>query len=110
GRLLFHAPADFADHDDRRGARIRIERHQRITGGRPNHRITADANERRLAETGLGEIETYQSAQTAAAGDDADPSWLEHGRIVARHDADEAFSGGDDAGRVRSDQTGVCAA
>src|SRR5262249_16914036 len=71
--------------------------------GGAEHRIAANADERRLAKAGARQIEAHQSAETATARDHSDPARLEHARHEGGHDADETLTRRDEARGVRPD-------
>ena len=65
-RLFLGRAADLADHHDRFGRRIGREQSQRIDEGRPDHRVAADADARRLAEAEPRELVDGLVGQRAA--------------------------------------------
>ena len=74
---------------------------QAIDVSRADDRIAADADAGRLPEAEASELPDGFVGQRARSADDADCAGLVN---VARHDADLALAGGDDAGTVRADQ------
>ena len=73
---------------------------------RADDRVAAEADARRLAQPRLLSLPDGFVGERAAAAHDADLARLVD---VARHDADLALAGRDDAGAVRADQDGVAA-
>ena len=105
--LLLGAAADLADHDDGFGGIVGEEQFERIDEVRAVDRIAADADAGRLAEPRRGGLGDRLVGEGARARDDADRAGL---MDMARHDADLAFAGRDDAGAVRPDQARLRAA
>src|ERR1700716_3536791 len=101
GALDLGVAADLADHDDALGLGIPHEHFQALDEVGTVHRIAADADAGRLAETnGRGLCDRF-IGERARARDDADLAALVD---VTRHDADLAFARRDDARAVRPDQ------
>ena len=82
--VLFRAPADFADHDDRIGVGVGGKERQRVDEGGADQRIPADPDARRLAQADPGELMNGLVGEGAALRDDADAAFLAD---VARDDA-----------------------
>jgi len=94
-------PADFADQNDGVGVRIIVEKLDGIEKRSADYGIAADADAGGLADSELRQLMDGFVGQGAAAADDADVSLLVD---AARHDADLAFAGRDDARAVRPDE------
>src|SRR6185503_8054227 len=93
--------ADLANHDDGLGLRVVVEHLHHVDVLEPVHRVAADADAARLAETELGELPDRFVGERAGARHHADrPALVD----VARHDADLDLVGRDHAGAVRSHQ------
>src|SRR6185437_9406136 len=107
GGILFRRAADLADHDDALGLLVgEIELEAVYEIGAVDG-IAADADAGRLAEPGRGCLRHRLVGQGAGARDDADRAR----RVdVARHDADLALAGRDDAGTVGPDEARLSAA
>ena len=99
--FFLRAAADLADHHDGLGLVIREEHVEHVDEVGAVHRIAADADRRGLPEADLRGLVHRFVSQRAGARDDADAALGEDG---ARHDADLAFAGGENAGAVRPDQ------
>src|SRR3954453_13746459 len=99
-RFLLGRPADLADHDDRFGGIVLLERGQTIDEVRARQRIATDADRGRLAE--VTRLTDCFVRQRSGARDDADRTGT---MDVSRHDADLRLARRDDAGAVRSDET-----
>src|SRR6185437_1781805 len=104
GSLFLGAAADLADHDDAFGLLVVLEQLEAIDEVHAVDRIAADADHRGLAQAHVGRLEHGFIRQRARTRHDRDLAWLVD---VARHDADLAFAGRDDAGAVGADQHGV---
>ena len=98
---LFVAAANFADHDDAFGLRVTLKQLDDIDEAHAAHRIAADANAGALAQTILGGLVHGLVSEGARTRHDADATLLVN---EARHDADLAFIGRDDARAVGADQ------
>src|SRR5690348_4952528 len=103
GGLFLGAAADLADHDDAFGLRIVLEQRQAVDEIHAVDRVAADADHRRLAKADISGLEHGFVGQRTRARHDRDLAGLVD---VARHDADLAFAGRDDAGTVGADQHG----
>src|SRR5262249_23755309 len=100
GRGFFVAAADLADEDDALGLRIPLEELEHVDEIHAAHRIATNAHARALAELRVRGLEDGLVREGAGARNDADRTFLVN---EARHDADLALIGGDDAGAIRSD-------
>src|SRR6266850_1394661 len=98
---LFGVATDFANQND--GVRVGIgaEKLDGVEECRADDGIAADADARGLADAELRQLVDSFVSERAAAADDADISLLVD---AARHDADFAFAGRNDAGAVRADE------
>ncbi|NBW90584.1 MAG: DUF1611 domain-containing protein, partial [Gammaproteobacteria bacterium] len=99
--FFFRRTADLTDHDDRLGLGISKEHLEHVDEFRALHRVTADADSRRLAEAFLRSLEHSFIGQRARTRHDADIARTED---VGRHDADLRFTSGHDAGAVRTNK------
>ena len=104
--LFFRAATDLADHDDGVGAGVFFEQSQDVQVVGAVDRVAADADAGGLTHAEAGQLPDGFVGQGAGARDDADPPRFVD---VARHDADLAFTGGDDARAVGADQAGLLA-
>ena len=109
---LIHAP-DLADQNDPFRIRVVVEHLEHVQVRQAVNRIAPDADTGRLADAPLGQLPDRFVGERAAARDDSDVALLVD---VARGDADAAAAagvlaaaGGDDAGAVRSQQSGLLA-
>ena len=100
-RSFFVAAADLADHDDAFGLRVALEQLDDIDEVHAAHRIATDAHAGALTQAVLGGLVHSLVSERARTRDDADAALL---MDEARHDADLAFVGRDDARAVGSDQ------
>jgi hypothetical protein len=108
GGLFLGTTTNFTDHDDAGGFRVFVEQLDDIEVRRAVNGIATNADARRLANAARGELPNGFVGERAAAGDNADISFLMN---VAGRDADAApalrilaFPGRDDAGTVRADE------
>src|SRR5207245_8761383 len=72
GRLLLVGAADFADHHHRLGVGIGFERGEAVDERRPDDRVAADADARRLPQALRRELVNDLVGEGAAARYDAD--------------------------------------
>src|SRR6185436_3103320 len=100
-RGLFVAAPNLTDEDDAFGLRITLEELEHIDEVHAAHRIAANAHARALAELRVRGLKHCLVREGAGARNNADRTLLVD---EARHDADLAFVGGDDAGAVRPDE------
>src|SRR5881392_1476746 len=98
---LLGVAADFADHNDGVGVRIIVEKLDGVQERGADDGITADADAGGLADAELRQLMDGFVGERAAAADDADVALLVD---AAGHDSDFAFTRGDDAGAVRTDE------
>ena len=101
GGLLLGVAADLAHHQDGVGVGVGLEQRQGVDEARAVDRVAADADAGALADPQVRELPDALVGQRARAADDADAARLVD---VARHDADLALAGRDDAGAVGADQ------
>ncbi len=101
GGVFFGRAADFADHDDRLGGFVGQEHFQDVDELGALDRVAADADSGRLTEARIGRLEHGFIGQGAGTRHDTDRTRRED---VARHDADLALVGRQDARAVRPDQ------
>src|SRR5829696_2690486 len=101
GGPLLGVPADLADHDDRIGLRVVLERREAVDVGGPDHRVAADPDRRREAD--VAQLVHHLVRQRARLGDQPDPSGAGD---VGGDDAGVRPAGADQAGAVRPDQPG----
>ncbi len=102
GGVFLGGAADFADHDDRLGVGVGQEHLQHVDELGALDRIAADADGGGLAEAHVGGLEHRFIGEGAGARDHADA--CRGCEDVARHDADLALVGREDARAVRPDQ------
>ena len=111
--LLLGISADFADHDNRVRVRIGVEHFDSVEEAGADNGIAADADAGRLPYAQPRELIDSFVSQSPAAADHPDVAFFMY---AARHDADLALAGRDDARTVRSDEPslgevdGVCRA
>src|SRR4029079_4427563 len=103
GRSLLGLAADLADHDDAVRHGIGVEEGEDVDEVDAADGVAADADAGRLADPERRELADRLVGERAGARQDADRALLVD---VARHDADLALAGGDDAGAVRADEAG----
>ena len=103
-RALFGVAADLADHHDRVGLRVVLERLEAVDVGGADDRVAADAHGRGEAE--VAQFVHHLVGQRAGLGDQADAAGLGD---VRRDDARVGGSGADEAGAVRADDPGLLA-
>ena len=100
-RLLLGRAADLADQHDRLGLGVRREQLQDVEECRPDDRVAADADARRLPDAGVGHRLDRLVGQRAGARDDADAALAVDG---AGDDPDLGAARRRRAGAVRPDQ------
>src|SRR5271166_4841773 len=105
GGLLVGA-ADLADHDDRVGFRIVVEKLEHVDVLETVDRVPADAHRRGLPEPQFGQLGDRLVGQRARARHHADAALA---MDVPRHDADLDFLRGDHARAVGTKQAGPLA-
>ena len=71
-RLLLLVAADLADHHDELGLGIGLELLEHVDEARADDRVAADADDRRVADAGLGELVADLVRQRARARDEPD--------------------------------------
>src|SRR5882724_1692986 len=98
---LFVRPADLADHNDAFRLRIVFEACKHVDKIHAAYRIAADADARALTQADIRGLEDGLVRERAGTRDDADLAFLMN---EARHDADFAFAGRDDAGTIWTDE------
>mmetsp|Transcript_50207 Transcript_50207/g.132147 ORF Transcript_50207/g.132147 Transcript_50207/m.132147 type:complete len:342 (-) Transcript_50207:14-1039(-) len=101
GRHLLGVAANLTDHDDALGLRVRVEVLEAVDEVGAVERVTADANDHRLAQALRRRLVDGLVRQSARARDDRN---LALAVDVARHDANLALARLDDAGAVGADQ------
>ena len=104
GSLLLGGTTDLADHDDTVRLAVLEEDLEAVDEVGAAERVTADTDDEGLAEAGLGGLVDGLVGEGAGPGDDTDAAALVD---ETRHDADLALAGGDDAGAVGTDETGL---
>lgn len=104
GGVLLGGATDLADHDDTVSLLVLDEDLEAVDEVGAAEGVTANADDERLAEAGLGGLVDGLVGQGAGTRDDTDAAALVD---EAGHDADLALAGGDDAGAVGADQTGL---
>src|SRR5205823_12740938 len=87
GGFLLRSSADFADHNDAVCVRISVEHFDHVQVGRAVHGIASNTDTGRLADTTRSQLPNRLIRERAAAGDDADVSFLMN---VAGSDANAA--------------------
>src|SRR6266851_123028 len=100
-RLLLSRPADLADHDDRLGLRIVIQQPQRIDVVRPDNRVAANANRRRLPNPTRRQLIHSLIRQRARPRNNPDRAFLVNS---SRHNPDLRLTRRDHSRAVRPDQ------
>jgi hypothetical protein len=96
GGLLLGGAADLARHHDQLGLRVLLEEPDDVDEARARDRVAADADDRGVAEAGLGQLVADLVGQRARARDDADVALGEEAR---RDDADVGLARREDAGQ-----------
>lgn len=104
GGVLLGGATNLANHDDAVRLLVLDEDLEAVDEVGAAEGVTADADDEGLAEAGLGGLVDGLVGQGAGAGDNADAAALVD---EAGHDADLALAGGDDAGAVGADKTGL---
>ena len=104
GRALLGVAADLADHHDRLGLGVGLERLEGVDVRGADDRVAADADGGREAE--VAQLVHHLVGQRARLGDEADRALAGD---VGRGDADERLARRDDAGAVRADDAGLLA-
>lgn len=102
--LLFGITTDFTDHHDTLGLWVVEEDFEAIDEVGAVEWITTDTNAEGLAESSLGSLVHSFVSEGARSRDDTDLSPL---MDVTGHDTDLALLGGDDAGAVGADKSGL---
>ena len=101
-RAFLLGAADFPHQHHEFGLRVAAEHLQAVDETEAMQRIAADPHAGGLAEPGIGGLPDRFVGQCAGPGYDARPAAPEN---LPGHDADAAFVRGDDAGRVRTEET-----
>src|SRR3954468_22528916 len=103
GRALLGVAADLARQHDQLGLVVGLEELDDVDERRARDRVAADADDRRVAEPGLGQRVADLVGQRARARDHADVALLEERR---RDDAHVGLARRQDARAVGADQSG----
>jgi len=104
GGVLLGAAADLTDHDDTISLIILEEDAKAVDEVGAGKGVTADADDKRLAQPGLGGLIDSFVGQGAGTRDDADtPTFVDE----TGHDANLALAWSDDARAVGADETGL---
>ena len=74
GRLLLFFAADLADEHDDLGLGVGLEQVEDVDERRADHRVAADPDDGRVADSELGQLVADLVGQRARARDEADPS------------------------------------
>src|SRR2546421_1964285 len=101
GRDFFRVAADFTDENNCMRFGIVIEEFDGIEERRADDRVATDADTSGLADAEARELVHGLVSERAAATDDANVARLVN---TARHNADFALAGRNDAGAIRSDE------
>src|SRR5579885_679911 len=101
GGLFLGIAADLADHDDGVRVGIFVEQPQGLGVCGADDGVTADADAGGLPDTKRAQLSHGFISQRSRTGDDSDVPLLVN---MARHDADLALAGRNDAGTIRADQ------
>ena len=101
GRALLGIAADLADHHDRVGLGVCLERPQAVDMGGADDRVAADSHRRREAD--VAELVHHLVRQRAGLGDQADTAL---GGDVGRDDPGVGLAGRGDARAVRAHDPG----
>ncbi len=102
----FVRAADLADHDDRIGIGVVVERPHDVDVLETVDRVATDAHRAALAQPEFGDLRHRLVSERARARDDADATLAVN---VSGHDADLDFIGRNQAGTVRPEQQGLLA-
>lgn len=104
GGILLSRATNLTNHDDAVGLGVVEEDLEAVDEVGAGEGVTTNADNERLAQTGLGGLVDGLVGQSAGTGDDADAAALVD---EAGHDADLALAGGDEARAVGADETGL---
>ena len=105
-RVLFGRAADLTDDEDGVGVGVVLKELERVDEVRALDGVAADADGGRLADACVRELEGCLVGEGAGARDEADVAGFADG---ARRDAEFRLPGGEEAGAVRPDETGLFA-
>ena len=100
GRLLLLVAADLADHHDVLGLGVVLEHPEDVDERGADDGVSADADDRRVAEPHLRQLVTDLVGERARAGDEADRAL---GEDLGRDDPDVRLPGRQRAGAVRAE-------
>lgn len=89
GRILLSATANLSNHDDTLGFRVLEEDAQAVDEVGARERVTTNANDQRLAKTGLGRLVHGLVGQGTGTRDDTDTTTLVD---ESRHDTNFALA------------------
>ena len=103
GCVLFSRSTNLTNHDDTVRLGVLSEDLKAVDEVGAVERVTANTNDERLAEAGLGGLVDSLVGEGSGTRDDTDATALVD---ETRHDTDLALAGSDDAGAVGADQTG----
>src|SRR5580698_232802 len=103
GGGFFGIAADFANQNYRVRAGVVVEKAHRVQERSADDGVAADADASGLTDAEARQLIDGLVSERAAAADDADMALFVN---AARHDADFAFAGRDDAGAVGADEAG----
>lgn len=104
GSLLLSGTTNLTNHDDTISLLVLDKDLQAVNEVGAAERVTANADDERLSQTGLGSLVDGLVGQSTGSGDNTDAATLVN---ETGHDADLAKAGGDDTGAVGADQTGL---
>ncbi|KAI6771004.1 hypothetical protein HG531_009859 [Fusarium graminearum] len=104
GGVLLGGTTNLTNHDDTVGVGVLGEDLEAVDEVGAGEGVTANTDDERLTETGLGGLVDGLVGQGTGTGDDTDATALVD---ETRHDTNLALFGGDDTGAVGSDETGL---
>ena len=104
--LFLRRTTDLADHEDRLGIRVVIEKLQCIDEVRAFDRVAADADRTRLSDACMGQLEGRFVSQRAGTGNHAHVAFFID---LSGDDADIRFIDRNETRAVRSDEAGLFA-
>lgn len=101
GGFFFLGASDFADHDNRLGLRVVVEKFDDLPMRESMNGVAADADASALSVITRGNLPNGFVGEGAASRNNADGTGLVN---ISGHDADFALPGRDDAGAVGPDE------
>ena len=100
-RVLLAVAADLSGHHDQLRLGVGLEEAENVDEARPGDRVSADPDDRRVAQAAQGQLVADLVGQRPRPRDDADVARAEEGR---RDDPGVGLARREDAGAVRADQ------